>query len=119
MGEVKSVATFKTFCKQVISECSFREGVQDVMDLYDRDMFSELKLRDETTMVHWWTKVVYRSGDLRKMTSRCLLKVNTMVNTIITSSYKKYETSDGLTEVQVDECLAELLYLKRAIDTQI
>ena len=39
-----------------------------------------------------------------------------MVNTIITNSFTKFK---NLSEVQVDECLAELLYLKRAIDTFI
>ena len=50
------------------------------------------------------------------MTQRCLTKVNTMVNTIITNSPSSFQK---LTEVEVDECLAELLYLKRAIDTFI
>ena len=72
--------------------------------------------------MHWWTKVFYEAGDLRSLTSLCLTKVNTMVNTISTSAFATFKEADKttpLTEVKVDECLAELLYLKRQIDTKI
>ena len=39
-----------------------------------------------------------------------------MVNIIITNSFTNFKNH---TEIQVDECLAELLYLKRSIDTFI
>ena len=45
-----------------------------------------------------------------------------MVNTITTSSaatFKEADKKTPLTEVKVDECLAELLYLKRQIDAKI
>ena len=45
-----------------------------------------------------------------------------MVNSISTSAFSTFKEADKttpLTEVKVDECLAELLYLKRQIDTKI
>lgn len=56
------------------------------------------------------------------MTAKCLTKVNTMINTILTSSPSSFKRFDGitaLTQLEVDQCFAELLYLKRSIDTQI
>ena len=56
------------------------------------------------------------------MTTLCLTKVNTMVNLITTSPYSKFKEADNntaLSSQKIDECLAELLYLKRQIDTKI
>ena len=72
--------------------------------------------------MHWSTKVFLRACDLRSLTAKCLTKVNTMINTIMTSSIEKFKREDEytpLTELEVDQCLAELCYLKRAIDTFI
>ena len=73
-------------------------------------------------MIHWWTKVFYKAGDLRSMTSLCLTKVNTMVNLISTCPSSKFKEANKITPLsqqKVDECFAELLYLKRQIDTKI
>ena len=72
--------------------------------------------------MHWWTKIYYKACDLKNMTAKCLTKVNTMINRILTSSADKLKQKDGktqMTQIEIDQCLAELCYLKRAIDTQI
>ena len=69
---------------------------------------------------HWWTKVCLRAGDLRSLDSSCLTKINTLINLLITKEVKpksKEETPLGL--LQIDESLAELFYLLRAVDTVI
>ncbi len=55
------------------------------------------------------------------MTTKCLTKVNTMINAIQTSALTQFKQSDKqtiMTQKEVDQCLVELLYIKRYIDTQ-
>ena len=62
-------------------------------------------MREKVTLVHWWAKVFYRKGDLMKLTSRCLTKVNTMINTIVTSPHSGFKQADKatpMTELAVD-----------------
>ena len=65
----------------------------------------ELNLREQVTLVHWWTKIYYKACDLRSMTAKCLTKVNTIVNTILTSAPTSFKRADGLTpltQLEVD-----------------
>ena len=61
-------------------------------------------------------KVFFEAGDLRSATSLCLPKVNAMIDSISTKAFAEFKEADkktSLTEINVSECLAELLYLKR------
>ena len=72
--------------------------------------------------MHWWTKVFFEAGDLKSMTSLCLTKINAMIDSISKKAFTDFKEADkktSLTEVKVNECLAELLYLKRQIETKI
>lgn len=119
---IDTVDKFKARAKGLIKECKFKQAIEFAKIHYESTCFSELQLQEEVKLLHWWTKIFYRAGDLRTVTAQCLTKVNTLMNTITTSSSTSFKRSDGvtpLTQVEVDQCLAELLYLKRAIDTLI
>lgn len=69
---------------------------------------------------HWWTKVCLKAGDLRSLDSSCLTKINTLINLLITKEVKpKSKEEIPLSLLQIDESLAELFYLLRAVDTVI
>ena len=68
INDVNSVGTFKLYAKKMIKECRFQQACQDALNLIEREAFKDLGLRDETTFVHWWTKLYYKAMDLRKMT---------------------------------------------------
>ena len=122
MADEQSVQEFKVRVKELIKLSKFKEAIEYVNVKYESSIFTDLALRQRVTLVHWWTKVFYKMGDLRKLTASCLTKVNTMMNTILTSAQTSFKQADGttqMTEIEVDQCLAELCYLKRAIDTQI
>ena len=55
------------------------------------------------------------------MTGKCLTKVNAAIEKIDkntgTSSFFAADGTTALSQLQVDECLAELLYIRRCIDT--
>lgn len=69
---------------------------------------------------HWWTKVCLKAGDLRSLDSSCLTKINTLINLLITKEVKpKSKEETPLSLLQIDESLAELFYLLRAVDTVI
>jgi hypothetical protein len=64
--------------------------------------------------------VCLKSGDLRSLDSGCLTRINTLINLLITKEIKpKNKDEPPLTLLQIDECLAELLYLLKAVDTVI
>ena len=122
MVDVDNVEQFKQRVKELIKVCKLKDADSFVSTKYESAQFAELELRERVTFVHWWTKVFYKKGDLMKLTARCMTKVNTMINTILTSAQSSFKQADGttlMTELEVDQCLAELCYLKRAIDTQI
>lgn len=89
ISQVQTVQQFKAYAKFLIKDFRFQKACLEVLGIVDREAFQELNLREETTLVHWWTKVFLKAGDLRKLTQKCLTRVNTMVNTITTSSYTK------------------------------
>ena len=120
LDPIDTVNAFKAQCKEYIRSCSFDKAISLCSIKYES--FQDLQLREEVTLIHWWTKVFYKAGDLRSMTTLCLTKVNTMVNLISTCPYSKFKQADNTTPMSqqsVDECFAELLYLKRQIDTKI
>ena len=122
MADVETVDGFKQHVKGLIKACKFKEAIAFANRKYEAECFSELQLREDVTLVHWWTKVYYAGSDLRSLTAKCLTKINTMINQISTCSPSTFKRADGeteLTELEVDQCYAELLYLKRSIDTLI
>ena len=91
MTDEQNVEEFKVHVKELIKACKFQEAKEFVNIKYESSQFSDLKLREMVTLVHWWTKVFYKKGDLQNMTSKCLTKVNTMMNTILTSAPSSFK----------------------------
>lgn len=61
-----------------------------------------------------------KAGDLRTLESSCLTRINTLINLLITKEVKtKSKEEVPLSLVQIDESLAELFYLLRAVDTAL
>lgn len=116
MVEIDTAVAFKSKAKDLIKQCKFKEAAEFASSKFESDIFADLPLRENVTLVHWWTKVFLYAGDMKSLTQRCLTKVNTLLNAIMTTSRNGFEPLNAL---QTTECLAELLYLKRAIDSQI
>lgn len=122
--ETRSAATvqeFKDEAKRLIKESKFKDAVEFVNINASNKLFSKLQLKDDLLYTHWWTKVCLKAGDLRSLDSVCLTRINTLINLLITKDPKPKSKEDDvpLTIVQIDEYLAELLYLLRAVDTMI
>ena len=116
------VADFVARAKQFISRSEFKDAVTIADSEYEQIMSSEVavQLREEVTLLHWWTKCYTQAHDLSNMTGKCLTKVNAAIEKIEQNSATTFYASDGqtaLSQLQIDECLAELLYIKRCIDT--
>lgn len=60
----------------------FKEAVQMANSNFEAACFQELTLRDEVTLVHWWTKIFLSACNLHAITTQCLTKVNTLINSI-------------------------------------
>ena len=122
VDDITSVLGFKEHIKQLSKASKFKDAIAFANVKFEASCFEELQLREEVTLVHWWTKAYWEGGDLRNTTTKCLTRVNTMINKVQTSSpstfVKANDTSVQLAQIEVDQCLAELLYLKRTIETQ-
>lgn len=105
MTDEENVEGFKSRVKELIKQCKYKEADDYVIIQFDSAVFAELQLRESVTLVHWWTKVFYKKGDLMRLTSKCLTKVNTMINTILTSASTNFKQADGttpLSELELD-----------------
>ena len=91
MSDEENVQKFKSRVKELIKQCKYKDADDYVNAQYESSAFAELQLRESVTLVHWWTKVFYKKGDLMRLTAKCLTKVNTMINTIITSSATNFK----------------------------
>lgn len=66
-----------------------------------------------------------KAGDLKSLDSSCLTRINTLINLLINKKVKteeviaKAKEESPMTATAIDECLAELFYLLRAVDTAI
>ena len=79
-----------------------------------------MQLRDEVTLIHWWCKIFIEACDLASMTNKCLTQINAIITKIETSADGSLTEADGQTvmsQLAIDQCLAELLYIKRVIHT--
>jgi len=120
--EIDTVEGFKSHTKQLLKDSKLKEAIGFVTAKFEAASFEKLQLRESVTLVHWWVKAYSSGSDLRSLSSKCLTRVNTMINTVQTSpltTFKNADNTTGLTQLEVDQCLAELLYLKRVIETQI
>lgn len=97
MEEIDTVDEFKAKVKELLKACKYKAAIEFVNIKYESDVFANLPLRELVTLVHWWTKVFYKACDLRSMTAKCLTKVNTMINAILTSGSTTFKHKDGLT----------------------
>ena len=79
---VAEVEQFKDSAKELIKQCKLRTATEFVSGRYDALTQEEPQLREEVTLVHWWCKAYLEALDLRNLTTKCLTKVNTMINTI-------------------------------------
>ena len=105
MTDEQIVEEFKVHVKGLIKASKFKEAIEYCNIKYPSSPFTDLYLREMVTFVHWWTKVFYKAGDLRNMTAKCLTKVNTMINTILTSAPTNFKKADGTTpmaQIEVD-----------------
>ena len=122
---ITEVSAFKAKAKEFIQASKYKEAIEFAKRKINEECFQDLELREEVTFVHWWTKIYYKACDLRNLTANemCLTRVNTMINTIVTSTeqpnFKKADGQTPMTAKEIDQCLAELCYLKRSIDTVI
>ena len=121
VDDISSVLGFKEHVKSLLKASKFKDAIAFANVKFEASCFEELQLREEVTLVHWWTKAYCEGGDLRNTTTKCLTRVNTMINKVQTSPPSSFvqanDPSVQLTQIEVDQCLAELLYLKRTIET--
>ena len=81
---------------------------------------SGIQLRDEVTLLHWWSKIYIEAHDFKTITGVCLDKVTDAIERTENSAEGTLKQADGetaMSQIQIDECKAELLYVKRCIDT--
>ena len=109
--EISSVEDFKERVKALLKESKFKDAITFANIKFEASCFEELPIRQEVTLVHWWTKAYVEGGDLRNTTTKCLTRIHTVINKLSSPSASSDQT-------EKDQCIAELLYLKRAIETQ-
>ena len=82
VDRIDSVADFKARIKELIEQSKMRDAIAFANQRFESAAFEDIQLREEVTLVHWWAKAYLAGHDLRNMTTKCLTKVNTMINAI-------------------------------------
>ena len=120
--QIETVAEFKAHVKALLKESQLQAAMRFAGIKFESAPFQSLQLQEEVALVHWWVKAYAVGSDLKTLATKCLVKVNTLINKIQTSAVSSFKQADGLGELsalEVDQCLAELLYTKRRIETLI
>ena len=118
-----TVADFVTQAKQLIKSSHLQDAMKLAASQFEVIMQgsgSGIQLRDEVTLLHWWSKIYIAAYDFKTMTGACLEKVTAAIERIENSAEGTFKQADGetaMSQIQIDECKAELLYVKRCIDT--
>ena len=113
MAEViDTVEKFKAGVKELIKACKFQEGMAFVAANKDKECFADLSFREKVTFVHWFTKAYLEAQCLTVLLSTCLDKVDSLLEDVNNTDGSNITPED---ELELDQCRAELLYLKRSI----
>ena len=59
MEEIDDVAKFKANMKELIKASQFKQASEIANIKVESEAFQDLKLREQVTLVHWWTKIYY------------------------------------------------------------
>ena len=95
--DASNVRDFKDQVKQYIKSSNYKKGIEYVNIKIEGERFQELQLREQVTVLHWYTKVFLKACDLRSLTAKCLTRVNTTMNNVMTSPAHTFKQADGRT----------------------
>ena len=85
-------------------------------------VLEQLQLEPKVVILHWCIKTFYQIQDIQKLTVTCMAIVKELISQIISKPHTDFKSADGKSELsqsQIDECLAQLLYLQRMIETRV
>ena len=85
-------------------------------------VLEQLQLEPKVVILHWCIKTFYQIQDIQKLTVTCMAIVKELISQITSKPHTDFKSADGKSELsqsQVDECLAQLLYLQRMIETRV
>ena len=84
-----TVADFVTQAKQLIKSSQLQDAMKLAASQFEVIMQgsgSGIQLRDEVTLLHWWSKIYISAYDFKTMTGVCLDKVTAAIERIENSA---------------------------------